>query len=222
MRSLWLDGRRQKASKLGVELNLAKAALDKHIPICRQMVNGLAAVPEADEPWRAEARSMLQPVMDDLTHAISQTLEVHPESSAGPAHTEILKALGDHEKCIRQYWRSIADVATRLEKGGDDARRAGAGGGARIETPGFKPDGWTKRELVRQAAENTGSFSNSTFDNIRKAAGVKPSPSGGVGQQRRYSCAEVRSLIEAAKKGRFRNGCDIAHAWQELFGDSER
>ena len=89
-------------------------------------------------------------------------------------------------------------------------------------TPGFKPGGWTKSELVEQAAEGAESCSNSTFDNIRRRAGVRPSERGGVGQQRRYSRAEVRRLAEAAEKGRFRDGRRIAHAWQELFGDSER
>ena len=57
----------------------------------------------------------------------------------------------------------------------------------------------------------------STFDNIRKAAEVKPSERGGRGQQRRYSSKELLRLISAVEKGSFRNGPEIAACWRQLL-----
>jgi len=83
--------------------------------------------------------------------------------------------------------------------------------------PLYKPDGWTRGELINQAHAFNVSLSPSTFDNIRKAAGIKPSERGGRGAQRRYSIAELRKLIRTAKTGRFRNGPHIASAWADLL-----
>jgi len=83
--------------------------------------------------------------------------------------------------------------------------------------PVAKPDGWTKSELVAQAKDAAGSFSASTFDNIRNAANVAAGERGGRGQQRRFSRTELAELIEAIEVGTFRNSSDIANSWRELL-----
>lgn len=86
------------------------------------------------------------------------------------------------------------------------------------ERPALKPDGWTRGELVAQAQERS-SLSATKFDSIRKAAGIEPGERGGRGQQRRFSNAELRALIQTVTANRFRNGQKIAAAWRELLGD---
>ncbi|MCP3903279.1 MAG: hypothetical protein GY715_06545 [Planctomycetes bacterium] len=78
--------------------------------------------------------------------------------------------------------------------------------------PVAKLEGWTKSELVAKA-----SISDSTFDRIREAAGVKASESGGRGQQRRFSPAELAKLIEATEAGTFRSKTATANSWRELL-----
>jgi len=60
------------------------------------------------------------------------------------------------------------------------------------EPPVRKASGWTQPELVEQTANSKASLSDSFFDRIRQAADVKPSISGGRGQQRRYSRTELK------------------------------
>ena len=85
----------------------------------------------------------------------------------------------------------------------------------------LKPDGWTRAELVAQANHNdengVKTLSPSTFDNIRKAAGITPSARGGAGAQRRYSVIQLRQLIAAAETGNFLRGKKIATWWGELL-----
>jgi len=82
-----------------------------------------------------------------------------------------------------------------------------------------KPEGWTRSELVAQAKDAAaGGFSASTFDSIRKAAGVNASERGGRGQQRRFSRSELTRLIAATEAGKFRNKATIAHSWSQLLG----
>ncbi|MCH7791557.1 MAG: hypothetical protein IID31_04665 [Planctomycetes bacterium] len=84
--------------------------------------------------------------------------------------------------------------------------------------PVYKPDGWTKSELVYQADDAAGSFSPSTFDAVRKAAHVEAGPKGGAGPHHRFSRAELGAMIEAIESGTFRNRQPIGAAWRELLG----
>lgn len=105
----------------------------------------------------------------------------------------------------------LSDMSTKVT--GPDAHDDGFG----KEGPVPKPDGWTKSELVSQARDAAGSFSNTTFDNIRNKADVAPSERGGGGQQRRFSRAELRKLIAAIEDGNFRKKAEIAASWGELL-----
>lgn len=78
-----------------------------------------------------------------------------------------------------------------------------------------KPAGWTAAELVDIADTNA-----TTFRRIRAKAGLKASPKGGKGAQRRYSRADVASLIDAAVSpdgSQFRYGRDVAEKWHALL-----
>jgi hypothetical protein len=86
--------------------------------------------------------------------------------------------------------------------------------------PVYKPGGWTKAEIVEHIADCTGSFSPSTFDNIRESAAVRTSPRGGKGQQRRFSIAELKKLKTAVEDGRYRNRAAICKAFDELIEKS--
>ncbi|MBU6414598.1 MAG: hypothetical protein KGS45_14165 [Planctomycetes bacterium] len=108
-----------------------------------------------------------------------------------------------------------------VDSGGRSNASAGTGGLlSTVLTPtAGAPDvavpklgGWTKGELVSHSGT-----SDSTFDRIRKAAGVKPSRAGGVGQQRRFMAAELERLIAAAERGVFRGGAKFALMWRELL-----
>ncbi len=108
------DRRHRRVMRLGGTLNRARLVLGGRIRRCRRKVNGLAAGAYAAEPWRAEARRRLTPALTDLTNAIERTLEVYPESGAGPTHTEILGALDRHETDIRECGRFVSDVAAEV------------------------------------------------------------------------------------------------------------
>jgi len=86
-----------------------------------------------------------------------------------------------------------------------------------LEKPVSKPSGWTKGELVEQAKSDEARFSPSAFDRIRKAAGVKPSPRGGKGQQRRFSRSELRKMMMAVNKSPCRDKDKIIAAWEQLL-----
>jgi hypothetical protein len=86
-----------------------------------------------------------------------------------------------------------------------------------LSKPVAKPSGWTKGELVEQAKLDEARFSPSAFDRIRKAAGVKPSPRGGKGQQRRFSLSELRKMILAVNKSTCRDKAKIIAAWKQLL-----
>ena len=83
--------------------------------------------------------------------------------------------------------------------------------------PVSKLDGWTRTELIAQAKALDALCSPSTFDNIRKAAGIPPAEIGGAGAQRRFSVAHLRKLIAAAEAGNYRSGKEIARCWRELL-----
>lgn len=87
------------------------------------------------------------------------------------------------------------------------------------ESPCYQPDGWLKSALVRQVREALPGWANSTFDNIRKDAGLRAPPANGVGQQHRYSKADLRQLIQAAQNSNRRNSDKIVQAWSELLGE---
>ena len=107
--------RHRRVMRLGGTLNRARLVLGGRIRRCRQKVNGLAAGSRAGEPWRTEARRRLTPALTDLTDAIQRTMEVHPESGAGPTHTEILGALDRHETDIRECGQFLSDVAAEVQ-----------------------------------------------------------------------------------------------------------
>lgn len=109
------DRRHRRVMRLGGTLNRARIVLGERIRRCRQKVNGLAAGPHADEPWRTEARRRLTPALTDLTSAIERTLEIYPESGAEPTHSEILGALDRHETDIRECGRFVSDVAAEVQ-----------------------------------------------------------------------------------------------------------
>ncbi|MFG0300677.1 MAG: hypothetical protein ACF8K1_13870 [Phycisphaerales bacterium JB047] len=75
---------------------------------------------------------------------------------------------------------------------------------------------WTKSQLYTIAETSA-----STFDRIRRAAGVKPSKRGGEGQSRTYTRHEVLLMIQAAEvKNAFRDGVSIGRKWKRLLGIS--
>lgn len=82
-----------------------------------------------------------------------------------------------------------------------------------------KLDGWTRAELIMQATSGA-ACSETTFDNIRKAAEIPPAERGGAGAQRRFSAEQLRKLITAAEAGNYRGGKQIAGAWRKLLRDS--
>ena len=79
-----------------------------------------------------------------------------------------------------------------------------------------KPGGWTKKELVDEVKDRV-SFSASAFDRIRRAAKVRPSAKGGKGQNRKFSKAELRKLINAVEEGTSRKKMEIGRAWRNLL-----
>ena len=88
-------------------------------------------------------------------------------------------------------------------------------------SPVFKPDGWTKSELVGQAKYETGgAFSPTKFDRIRKQAKVEPGVPGGKGQQRRYLPKDVKAMIRVvleSKVPKYKKSDAIIRCWQELL-----
>ncbi len=75
-----------------------------------------------------------------------------------------------------------------------------------------------KAELVSQVKDRLGSFSNSTFDTIRKDAGLPAADKGGKGPLRRFSIAQVKKLIKTVESGTFLRKDEIAAALRDLIG----
>jgi len=112
------------------------------------------------------------------------------------------------------------DVLNRASAAGDDVRGLAAflakpPAPAASSGSVAKPDGWTRTELIAQAQASDAQCSASTFDSIRKAAGIPPAEQGGKGARRRFSNAQLRELITAAEAGKYRTGRTIADAWRE-------
>jgi len=83
-----------------------------------------------------------------------------------------------------------------------------------------KPGGWSRSELIDLASEGA-SLSGTTFDQIRKQAGLPSGPHRKAGSRRRYSRDDLQKLINAARSGPFLNGKHIANAWQQLLEPDE-
>lgn len=83
--------------------------------------------------------------------------------------------------------------------------------------PVRKPDGWTRMELVYQLRAILGGFGTTTFDLIRKAAGINSASRGGAGAQRRFSRSDLRKLIAAVERGHNRRKGEIVIAWRDLL-----
>lgn len=209
--------RHQRVGRVGGTLNRARLALGERTRRCRQCVHALTVGPVAPEHWAVETHRRLSTPLTELTHAMQRTLPVHSESGAAPAHVEILDALRRHESEIRACGQYLCDVVAAKSAPRVASETAGQVGAVQPRRPVPKPNGWTKSELVAQARDAAGSFSASTFDNIRKAANVEAGERGGKGQQRRFSRAELTTLIGATKAGTFRNKIDIANSWRELL-----
>ncbi|MCH8854563.1 MAG: hypothetical protein IID41_18200 [Planctomycetes bacterium] len=86
-----------------------------------------------------------------------------------------------------------------------------------ITQPVRKVGGWTESELLDELDVAGCKISPQTFGRIRGDAKIKPSDSGGAGQQRRYSRAHLRKFIKALKEGARRNRIKIAKVWQTLL-----
>jgi hypothetical protein len=100
-----------------------------------------------------------------------------------------------------------------------DPRRAEPDLGPREAAPVPKPAGWTRSELIEQANHDGEVLSATSFDELRKAARLKPGKRGGGGAQRRFSESDLAKLIvEAAKKPR--KGKPIVAAWRLLIPGS--
>ncbi len=82
--------------------------------------------------------------------------------------------------------------------------------------PTSKPQGWSRSELIDHASK-VASLSGTTFDQIRKHAGIASGPHRAKGPRRRYSCDDLQKLTNTARSGRFLNGKHIANAWQLLL-----
>lgn len=80
-----------------------------------------------------------------------------------------------------------------------------------------KPDGWTRGELIAQAKHDGASCGATTFDSIRRKAGIPSAERGGGGAQRRFSAAQLWKLIETVERGPWRSKREIASAWRELL-----
>lgn len=116
---------------------------------------------------------------------------------------------------LAKYDAGIAAVAKPVLSVGT---RDDHNGKPRAKDRVYKPAGWTKKELVDEAKEQT-SFSATVFDEIRKQTDVKAAEKGGKGQQRKYSKADLRKLIDAVEAGTFRYRVQIAAAWRGLLGE---
>lgn len=86
-------------------------------------------------------------------------------------------------------------------------------------SPARHPHGWTKQELVEVGETNA-----TTFDNIRKAAGIPAAERDGRGALRRFTKREVEALIKSARRPSetrsgpaHRTGERIARAWTSLL-----
>lgn len=84
-----------------------------------------------------------------------------------------------------------------------------------------KIGGYTKAEIVEHLNDAAGSFSASTFENIRAATEVEASPRGGKGQQRRFSLSDLKLLKAEVENGKYRNKAALSKALGELIEGSK-
>lgn len=130
----------------------------------------------------------------------------------------------------RKHGNEIAEAKTRLSRwlAQEETPSEGANNGTQStesdppnEPPPYKPDGWTRAELVKHVEDSDGRLSPTVFDRIRKVAKVKARAQGGSGAHERFSKAELRKLISACRGGRFRYKDGIVKAWEELLKSQE-
>jgi hypothetical protein len=100
-----------------------------------------------------------------------------------------------------------------------DPRRVDPYRGPREAAPVPKPAGWTRSDLIDQANHDGDVLSATSFDELRKAARIKPGKRGGGGAHRRFSESDLAKLIAEAAKTR-RNGKAIVAAWRLLIPGS--
>jgi len=167
---------------------------------------------ESQDPARAESRLKLLLYssidFDDLrTQLDREARAVIPPSDALIATATMVQAMAQ---------AGVADALARIDVS-TSMLPVDPNADAPPRRPVTKPDGWARADLVAQAKDAAGSFSASTFDNIRRAANVEAGERGGKGQQRRFSRVELTKLIEAVEAGTFRNRTEIANSWRELL-----
>jgi hypothetical protein len=115
----------------------------------------------------------------------------------------------------RDEGRLVLERQARIFGVGGNAAQNSTADAARI--PVYKPGGWTKSDIVQHLRDAADSFSPSTFDTIRKRAGVRPAPKGGNGPHHCYSIAELRKFKAEIDKGRYQRKADLSTALDELI-----
>lgn len=136
--------------------------------------------------------------------AILRRLELDPDNPSWTAVETRLFAAGFRPSELREL--SGPALITSL-----------ADPGVRQGGPVYKPDGWTKAELLGQANEGDKLLGTTTFDTIRRKAKVAAAPKGGAGPHHKYSKADLRKMIIEIKSRAYRNQAAIARAWAELL-----
>jgi len=132
-------------------------------------------------------------------------------------------SMKQYKKTLTAVTRGIADALEQFEQRHQHYNDIVCATGTthepdvNAERIAHKPYGWTKAELVKYVSESLGCFSESTFDRIRKAAGLPAAPRDGRGAHRRYSHSDVEKLIDAVTQGNYRRKSEIATAFDELI-----
>jgi hypothetical protein len=132
-----------------------------------------------------------------------------------------------YDRAARSIWQ-VARAGMEREAGRDELRRMAQMFGVSdtaaqnsaadaARNPVYKPGGWTKSAIVQHLNDAAESFSPSTFDTIRKRAGVDPAPKGGNGPHHCFSISELRKLKAEIDKGRYQRKADLSTALDELI-----
>lgn len=196
----------------------------------RVVKNGLSCCEAANEALRAGGAKGLDAALEPGTARRSIELGAKLRE-AESAFTGLSSILIMPEVLIDEYVQALENLGPWFETSGNelsavmeqfglDARKVSdssapdAGTHARLRS---KPGGYTAKELRDEIETTDMSISESTFRNIRKAAGLGPSEPGKAGQYRTYSNNDIRKLAAAAKQGGFRSGKKIAAAWLALI-----
>jgi len=95
----------------------------------------------------------------------------------------------------------------------DDPDSDGSGG-EQVAEPGF----WTQQQLMKWG-KGIYKIARPTFVDIRKAAGVSPSPRGRPGQTRLYTPTELRAMIDAVKESDHINRREARDYWRNLLAE---